>query len=243
MTTTTDWIVAIGTIVMAVVAVIAVFQDRIRAWLSRPILNASIALSPPDCHKTELHFVTREEAKASRGSSKKDQVEVSRIADVYYFRLRIANSGNDKAESVEVIASDLTRRLADGTYKVVESFLPMNLAWTHIHTLFFPAISPGTYKHCDLFHIIDPKTREIVPMEGKTWPHISRDKTILSFDTVVQPFTKNYLVCVGVYRLTLIVAAANSKPITKILEINLTGDWFDEEQKMLGEGIGIKVIS
>jgi hypothetical protein len=38
------------------------------------------------------------------------------------------------------------------------------------------------------------------------------------------------------------VAAANSRPIVKKLEITLTGDWYDEEQKMFGEGIGIKLL-
>lgn len=242
MITITDWIMAIGTIVMAIVAIIAVFQDKIRAWLLRPILSVSISLNPPDCHKTELHFVTEGQTKPPQGPSKKDKASVSRQTDVYYFRLRIANLGNQKAESVEVIASELSRRVADGTFKAVGSFLPMNLLWTNIHTMFLPAISPGTFKHCDLVHVINPKMRKLIPMEDNTWPNVSQDETILSFDTAFKPFAKNYLVCPGTYRLTLIVAAANSKPVKKVLGIRLTGDWYDEEQKMFGEGIGIKVL-
>jgi hypothetical protein len=42
--------------------------------------------------------------------------------------------------------------------------------------------------------------------------------------------------------LTVVVAASNSKPVEKTLEINLTGEWIDEESKMLEEGVGVRVI-
>jgi hypothetical protein len=162
--------------------------------------------------------------------------------DAYYFRLKVKNSGNQKAESVEVFAAELSRRLADGTFKAVTSFLPMNLVWADIHTLFYPAISPHTYKHCDLAHIINPEMRIDVPLEDNTWPNVSSEKTILSFDTFVKPYTKNNLVCPGTYRLKLTVAAANSQPVNNTLEFNVTGDWYDDEQRMLEEGVGIRLL-
>ena len=244
MPTMTDWIIAAGTIVMAVVAVIAIFQDKIRAWLLRPILKVSISVAPPDSHKTKYHFTTEQwiTSGSSPVYSETGKIEISRETDAYYFRLRIENSGNHKAESVEVFATELSRRQADGLFKVVDSFLPMNLAWSHVHWIFFPAISPDTYKHCDLAHIINPQMRSAIQLEDSTWPNISPEKTILSFDTIVKPYTKNFLVPPGTYRLVISVAAANSKPVNKTLEITLTGDWYDDEQKMLGEGIGIRML-
>ena len=226
MPTTADWIVAAGTLVMAIVGIIAIFQDKIRAWLLRPVLQVSILVAPPDCQKTRYQL-----AKASPET------------DAYYFRLRVANAGNQRAESVEVFATELSRRLADGTFKVVDSFLPMNLGWAHGHALFFPAISPGTYKHCDLAHVINPQLRKLSAWEDDAWPNVPPDKTILSFDTIVRPYTKPYLVCPGTYRLVLTIAAANSQAISRTLEITLTGDWYDDERKMLGEGIGIKLLT
>ena len=108
--------------------------------------------------------------------------------------------------------------------------------------MLLPAISPGTYKHCDLAHILDPDDRESVPGEHATWPNVPQNKTILSLDTIVKPYTQSYLLPFGTYHLTLIVAAANAKATTKTLEITLTGDWYDDEDQMLGEGIGIRLL-
>ena len=118
----------------------------------------------------------------------------------------------------------------------------MNLVWSHLHTVFLDAISPGTFKHCDLGHILRPEDRETVPVEDAVWPNVPRNSTVLSLDTSVKPYTHGDLLPFGVYRLTIIVAAANAKAITKTLEINLTGDWYDNEQEMLGQGIGIRLV-
>ena len=46
----------------------------------------------------------------------------------------------------------------------------------------------------------------------------------------------------GNYKLEIIVAASNSKPIKKTLEINVTGKWYDDLQEMVSKGIGIKIL-
>ena len=163
---------------------------------------------------------------------------------MYYFRLRVSNKGRRKAESVEAIARELKRRHADGrTFSRVNSCLPMNLRWSHTREVFLPAISPKTYKHCDLAHVVDPAERKHFPLEQKTWPNVEPDSTILSFDTTVQPYIKTHLVQPGTYWLQIVVAAANAEPIHRTLEITLKGDWFKEEQNMLAQGIGIRMLS
>jgi len=220
-----DRIVSIGMLlVMTLVVVVAIFEDKIRAWFTRPNLNVSIQMSPPDCHQIPIGQPPLE-------------------ADGYYFRLRVTNLGSQKAELVEVFAAELSSRLPDGRFEIVKSFLPMNLSWSHLHGLFFPAISRGIYKHCDLAHIIDPQKRHQFAYEDKSWPNIPSQKTILSFDTVVKPNTLSHLVPFGVYRLVILVAAANAQSIRKTLEISLSGDWYDDEQQMLSEGIGIKLLA
>ena len=279
-------ITAIGTVATAIVALlIAVFQDRMRTWFTRPTLEISIGLCPPDCHKTRFHPLAMQGREASstvpsartttlypyrecaaditptRSSSALADASSftsssrpaftgdhgrwpapSRIADVYYFRLKVHNKGKSKAESVEVFAAKLERRRADGTFREVDTFLPMNLLWSHYRQVFLPAISPKTYKHCDLAHIIDPKEREGFPEEHKTWANVSTEKTVLSFDTVVQPYTQSYLVPGGTYLLDIVVAAANAEPVEKRLEITLAGDWYDDEREMLSQGIGIRIL-
>jgi len=225
----TDWLLAAGTIVLALVAVIAIFQDKIRAWITRPKFDVSIEATPPDCLKIPIVHCDAEG-------------EQSVVADSYYLRFRVINRGNQKAESVEVFAAGLLKRQADDTFKELDSFLPMNLLWANYRKVFFPAISPGMYRHCDLAHIIDPKKRAQFRTEDKSWPNISHEKTILSLDTAVKPHTLSYLLPFGKYRLVILIAAANAKPVKKTLEISLTGEWFDDEQKMLGEGVGVRLL-
>ena len=118
----------------------------------------------------------------------------------------------------------------------------MNLLWSYYRRVFLPAISPGTYKHCDLAHIINPDERESFPGEHKTWPSVPSEKTVLSFDTASKPDIQSYLVPAGIYRLYIVIAAANAKPVEEKLEITLTGDWYDDEQEMLSQGIGIRIL-
>ncbi len=223
----TDWIVAAGTAVMALVAIIAIFQDKIRAWLTHPKLEISIRAAPPDCHKTVL--VRRDS-------------EGAHSVDCYYFRFRVTNIGNHKAEQVEAFAAELLKQQADGTFRLVDSFLPMNLVWSHYGEVFIPAISPGMYRHCDLAHVLHPEQRHQLEAENNSWPNVSTDRTILSFDTIVRPYTLTSLVPPGTYRLILLIAAANATPLKEILEIRLTGDWYDDEYAMLSEGVGIRML-
>ena len=229
MVTITDWLVAAGTIVLALVAIIAIFQDKIRAWLTRPKLDVSIEFKPPDCHKIPM----------VRYSSEGKQVVE---AESYYFRFRVNNNGNQKAESVEVFAAGLLKQQADDMFKEVDSFLPMNLLWANCKKVFFPAISPFMYRHCDLGHIIDPQKRAQFQTEDKSWSNVSPEKTILSLDTEVKANTLCHLLPFGKYRLVILVAAANARPVKKTLEISLTGEWYDDQQRMLGEGVGIRLL-
>lgn len=117
MPTTTDWILAVCTVILAIVAV---FQDIIRSWIMRPKLDVQIRLEPPDCMKEIIHYNTP--------SGERE------IADCYYFRIRVHNNGNQKADLVEVFLSNLMKCQADGSYKDVEYFKPMNLTWAHYQT-------------------------------------------------------------------------------------------------------------
>ncbi len=217
----TDWLIAIGTISLAV---IAAFQDKIRGWIMRPKLDIVLDARPPDCHKTWL-----------KSASQSIQVEC------YYFRLRVKNSGNHRAELVEVFATGLEKQQADDSFSEVESFLPLNLRWSHISKTFVDAISPGMEKHCDIGHIIDPAQRATLHMEDDPSLGVP-DKTLLSFDFVVKPYTMSHLIPPGKYRLSLLIGASNTKPVKKTIEINVTGDWYSNEAEMLREGIGIRML-
>ena len=143
---------------------------------------------------------------------------------------------------VEVFASELLRERADGSFAKMESFLPMNLLWSHVRRPFFEAISPGMEKHCDLGHIVEPIRRPQIDVEDNPRLDVPRDKTVFSFDLQVLPYTYSHLIPPGKYRLTLAVGAANANPVQKGLEITLKGDWYEDEARMLSEGIGIRML-
>lgn len=229
MTITTDWLIALGTIGLFLVAIVGIFQDRIRAWLKHPNLGLSIDVSPPDCHKTTLKNIT-------------PQGQIATQADCYYFRMGIENSGNQRAEYVEVFAKELLKKGLDGEFRTVHSFLPMNLVWSYYKKPFFAAISPGMKQHCDLGYIIDPNMRSQFSLEDNPALNIPANNTIFSLDMVVKTFTLNHLIPPGTYRLVLQIAAANAKPNIETLEIVLTGNWYSNEQDMFSKGIGIKKI-
>ncbi len=227
-----DWIqvMAIGTLVVAagtiVLAVVAIFGNSISRWLRRPKLKVKVDPNPPHCHKTYL--------------TRRDTGEF--IGDCYYFRILIENNGKTSAKEVEVYAKELLKQKKDGTYKAVSSFMPMNLVWSHVGCMLFPAIHRGSGKHCDVFHILDPSKRSSAPMEQDDRDDIPANKAILSFDTIVQAHTKGHLQPPGVYRLEVVVAAENSKAFSKTLFIETSGEWMDDEERMLSDGVGFGVI-
>jgi len=46
-----------------------------------------------------------------------------------------------------------------------------------------------------------------------------------------------------VYRLELKIAAANVAPIDKTVELDVKGNWFDEEEVMFRDGIGLRLVA
>ncbi len=226
-----QWAAASATFLAVLVAL---FRDEIVRWWRKPKLTVSIALQPPDCHKTTLDYRVQR------------TTLIIGSAECYYLRLWVQNLGQTRAESVQVFAANLSRRNADETFKQIESFLPMNLRWAHGQQrsggpeIFAEGISPGMGKHCDLGRVIDPAHHANL---GEELPGVGTGNSILALDLEVPPNTKSHLVSPGVYQLELRVAAANCIPVTKVIEITITGKWFAEQRQMFSDGLGIKVIN
>jgi hypothetical protein len=228
--TLAQWVGASATFAAVLVAL---FKDEITKWWRRPKLFASIGLVSPDCAKTYVDY-----------SSQKITLIVGR-AECYWLRLWIENKGRTRAEQVQVYASTLSKRSADRSFKRIDRFLPMNLKWSHGPPppkgpeIFADGISPRMGKHCDLAHIVDPAHRANI---GEDLSEVPPDQTILAFDLEIQPNTLTHLIGPGEYRLQLRIAGGNCAPVTKTIEIIVTGKWFSDESKMFSDGLGVKVI-
>jgi hypothetical protein len=227
---TVRWVSAIATWCAVVVALLK--EDILRLW-RRPRLVATIRLRPPDCTKTPLYIM-----KPVMGTTRSEAVAF----DCYYLRLWIENRGKQRAERVQIYAAKLLKKHADGVFREVGTFLPMNLRWAHSPDptkppLIFEDINPQMGRHCDLGRITDPRA----PIDRL--PGVPPDKAILHLDLEIDPATGTNLISPDVYRLQLRIAAANARPTDKHLEITLRGDWFADQSRMFADGIGIRELN
>jgi len=140
-----DSITAVGTLILAVVAI---FGGSIGRWIRRPKLNINLKPHPPDCQKIPIRNTTTGQD----------------LAECYYFRIWVENKGRTSAKNVEVFAKELKKK-NESKFEKVSLFCPMNLTWSHFGEMLFPAIHPGMGKHCDVFHIVHPSKRSCIFVE------------------------------------------------------------------------------
>ena len=229
------WVTAIATLLLAA---LAIFQDSLRRWLTRPKLDLLIRPHPPECHRTEWLCV-RTFRKINPLTNERQDDAVQLALPCYYFRLRVTNNGNCEAREVELFARDLKRHSESrGEFDDVARFSPMNLLWADVRQPFLHVLSPKLPKLCDLAHAIAPSEREYL---GHLLPGIRDEQVILALDLQVEPTSKGHLLGPGFYRLTLVLAAANAPPREYQLDITITGDWYEEADRMFTDGIRFRL--
>jgi hypothetical protein len=72
---------------------------------------------------------------------------------------------------------------------------------------------------------------------------VDSNRAVLALDVEAPPATFSHLVAPGVYRLELRIAGSYSAPVSKVLEINVTGNWFPDQKQMFSDGLGIRVLA
>jgi len=216
-----DWILAIGTLVLAIVAVL---QDQIRGLFYRPKFVVTAETKRPDC----VLVPTTNLAGVPTG-------------DRIYLRVRVTNSGNAAAKSAEVYARELRKFRPDGQWETVKDFPPMNLKWADIGSMYWPSISPDMGKHCDVVHVHDPARRRDVGEESMRLA-LPPNHPSMAFDLITAPNHMGHIVGHGVYDLDILVAAENARPHKATVRITMDSTWVADETKMFQEHVGIKVL-
>lgn len=84
----------------------------------------------------------------------------------------------------------------DGTSVKVDKFVPVGLLWSHIEKAFYPFLSPGMEKPCDLGWISDPRRRS---HEENTKLNISPRETAFVFNVEAKTHTLNNVIPPGRY--------------------------------------------
>jgi hypothetical protein len=216
-----NWLVAVGTLVLAAVAI---FQETIRGWFYHPGFQVSIKTEPPDC--VAVPFTKR---------------DGTFVADSIYLRLWVVNVGNATAKNAEVYAQELSRQRADGSWERVGAFPPMNLKWANVGTIYFPSIAPEMGKHCDVGHIVDPARRHLLHEDAPRLA-LTDQQTSLAFDLIAAPNHRGHIVGPGEYRLEILIAAENVRPLKRTIAISLRGTWDTDETRMLRDGVGVTLV-
>jgi hypothetical protein len=238
------WLSAVGTLFAVIVALFK--EEIVRLW-RRPRLDARIALRSPDCEKIEIQVSTTPQLQFS-GTNAEGLLSVTGNivappiwrGEAFFFRVWIENNGRQRAEKVQVFASRLKLKYADSIFRPVESFLPMNLRWTHSQSNvpeIFADINPSMGRHCDLGSISDPKNPTQTPLRGLDGGQVSFDLALEVF-----PNTQSHRLPPGCYQLEMRLAAANARPVVKTIEINFSGRWHADVADMFKSGIGIKEV-
>jgi len=221
-----QWIIAIGT---AILAIVALFQDFIRSWLATPSLEISTGSCSPFCKK--LLF--------------KSQDDPNKQADGYALRIRVKNVSpflrlKSRAESVEVFALKLSKRQTDNSFQPISEFEPMNLIWSHSF-VDLTDISPEMERYCFIGRMLKPADRQSFPEFDDE--KCVADKTCLRIDVALSRNTKDHIIQPGTYQLECLIGSSNTKAFKKTFEIFISGNWSDDEQEMYRENLTIKEVS
>ncbi len=221
-----QWLLVIGTFSLAAIALfVALFQDKIRAWRTRPELTISTATASPFCQKILFRRIDRPDLQA----------------DGYFLRVSVKNiSKLFPAKNVEVFASKLLKKGKDGTFQTVEDFEPINLIWSHSFRP-FADLSPEMERYCFIGRIMDPTKRQDFPAFNNE--RLNPLETCLSLATEVERHTKTHIIGPGKYKLICLIGANNIRPKKKAFEIDIFGEWFDDELKMFEKGFNIIAIN
>lgn len=207
-----QWFGAVGTIAAVLVAL---FKDPFIAWKRRPRLNVTCTKDSPWTTKGPI-FVHDQSG------------NVLWTGDCYYVRVKVENSGNTRAEKVQVYAEKLEKLgQAAKTFYEVKTFVPLNLRWSNLGVAILDGISPKMGAFCDVLALCDPgnPTRTLPP-------GMPQSSTVGELQLEVKPLSRPDLLEPGTYRLTLRIAAANAEPIDKVFKFTHTGSWLPSDSDM-----------
>jgi hypothetical protein len=214
-----DW-AAIGTAVGTfLLAIVAVFQDRIRTWIRSPKISVSASDQSPHC------------------------VLNSYLGDVqrphYSLRIAVENLGRAEGRQVEVLVKNLQRQRGHGNYETVTTFRGTYLVWSGSEgKRVLEVLNPEMPKYCYLGRIFwrnGLPTSWCSGIADPTEDYLGT-ATLVDFPAPLGSRQRQRF-GPGNYLLTIRIGAANAKPIEKTLKINITGRWTQNVAEVLELGI------
>ncbi len=225
----TDRLLIVFTYAIAVATLAAVFQQEIRSWFRHPTLSLAIEPSPPDCHKTSAYGPN------------------NTLIPCYYYRVRIWNRGRAPARDVEVTVTNAERR-AGKQWEPFPAFHAQWLQWAGLRNvptavaLTLPMIPRGAFRYCDLGKVRMPG--HVIadhPLEEQAG--LAGSQTIFFLDVFPLYLRMGHVFPQGRYRFTLQISASNATPKDFTVTLNNSGNWYDDEARMLKDGVTIEEVA
>jgi len=222
-----QWLSGIGTLIAVL---IALFKDEWLRWRRRPKLSVTIKAESPNCLQVPTAVVFNPATGQQLWSG-----------SMYWLRLWVENTGKGRAEQVQVFASKLYKEGANGKFAPIQNFEPMNLRWANPSDpirpeIFAAGLSGGFGKHCDLLSVSDP-ANPTDAMPGY------QGQCIGTLQLEVPPTANRNRLPPGKYIVEARVGAANAKPVTVLVELNIKGGWSPDPTTMFTEFLGVRVVS
>jgi hypothetical protein len=225
----------VGGIATSLAVIVALFKDEILRYFRRPQLIVRLDPCPPDCILVPNAGVFQTLPPVTR---------ILWSGPIYYLRLWIENRGIGRAEQVQVFVDRLYAEDASHEWRSVADFEPMNLRWSNPRDvsnpeIFAAGISRGFGKHCDLLSVSDPANPTDHP-QPEYQDFAGRCVGTLQLE-VVPGGGRNRLVP-GNYTIEIRIGAANARPVTRLVKINLTGRWSANPDIMFRDHFGVSLV-
>ncbi len=195
---------------------VALFQEKIRKFWNKSVLDMEINLAPPESHQIAL------------SNPNTGQI----VGQTIYVRIKVNHKKGPPGENVEIMPTNFWQIDSNNKLSKLKYFLPISLAWSHFqprtNTIRVPA---GLFRHCDFGHFLKSE---------------SDNKAILLLDTMVQPnpVADNEIpnrIKPGKYQFELLLSGDNVKALKKRWEIEFNS-WSNVENEMLNNNIILKEI-
>ena len=110
-----------------------------------------------------------------------------------------------------------------------QTFLPLNLKWSHVGTTYRERISRTVTKYCDLLHMLQPG----LPFSTATLRAV--------LDLEVQPSSGTGTLAPGFYKLVVQVAAGNARARNTNVYLSVPETWADNAGGMIANGFYLTI--
>lgn len=213
-----SWLTAVGTLALAI---LVVFQDRIRNLLMRPKLKISYTHTPPLALLTFWRSPKDPELREP----------------VFYFRFRVVNNGESQARRCEAVLEDLWVCDTVGNPVKLPNFSPVSLRWLGTTETFFD-INPDRRVYCNIGHISSPDYQGREERDSRQFvdiPGYSGDDLRFVLDQSRVYFSQPNCLPPGKYIIKIAIYSENASYQEICFEIAWSGNWKDSEKDMFRE--------